>query len=108
MLHWTQVWKHMHTLIRTDIEKRAVMRFISYFEVQMDLVISQSKKELDKKNKLNKIQGLKEKKRVDEECIIDAIKIINNIYHSTNSKKGGTKQEKKNKMHLPKNTEFVT
>jgi hypothetical protein len=96
----------MHELTNSDIEKRALMLFISYFEIQMDLVISQSKKELDKKNELNRIQGLKEKKRIDEECLKDAIKIINNITYSTNSKKGGTKQEKKNNLHLPKNTEL--
>jgi hypothetical protein len=98
----------MHELTNTDIEKRAIMEFISYFETQMNLVILQSKKELNKKNELNRIQGLKEKKRIDFECIKDAIKIINNIQHSTNSKKGGTKQEKKNNLQLPKNTEFVT
>lgn len=52
MLHWTQVWKHMRDLTNRDIEKRAVMEFISYFEKQIDLVISQSVKELDKKNRL--------------------------------------------------------
>ena len=107
MLHWSQVWRFMHDLTKTDIEKRAIMEFISFFENQMELVIYQSKKELDKKNNLNHIQGLKEKKRIDEECIIDAIKIINNIPHSTNSKKGGNNREKKNNLHLSKNTEFV-
>ena len=109
MLYWIQVWRHMHECTKTDIEKRAVMEFISFFETQIDLVISQSKKELDKKNELNRIQGLKEKKRIDAECIKDAIKIINNNGHSSSSDRigGKTKKETKSEMHTKENTEVV-
>jgi len=74
------------------------MEFISYFEKQIDLVISQSVKELDKKNRLFEIQGLKQKQRIDQSCIREAIKTISNkrVFlfvrkdrrHDTKSKEG--------------------
>jgi len=108
MLHWTQVWKHMRDLTNRDIEKRAVMEFISYFEKQIDLMISQSVKELDKKNRLCEIQGLRQKQRIDRKCVRKAIKIINDNGHScTSGRTGGKTQEKKCEKHSQKNTEVT-
>ena len=110
MLHWTQVWKHMRDLTNRDIEKRAVMEFISYFEKQIDLVISQSVKELDKKNRLCEIQDLRQKQRIDRKCVREAIKNINNNGHSSLSERtGGMIQKVKNesKKHSQENTEVA-
>ena len=107
MLHWMQVWKHMHDLTERDIEKRAVMEFICYFEEQINLVIKQSAKELDKKNELNEIQGLKQKQRIDQGCIMDAIKSINNNGHSSSSKRTGGMIPKDKEKHPHENTEVA-
>ena len=108
MLYWMQVWKHMRSLTDRDIEKRAVMEVICYIEEQINLVIRQSAKELDKKNELNEIQGLKQKQRIDQSCIREAIKTINNNGHSSLSgRTGGKKQEKKSKKHSQENTEVA-
>ena len=104
MLYWVQVWKHMHDLTKREIEKRAVMEFIYYFEEQMNMVISQSTKELEKRNKLKEIQGLKKKQRIDMACIREAIKTINNNGHSSPSERtGGTiKEGERNEKHTRK------
>ena len=104
MLHWMQVWKHMRDLTERDIEKRAVMEFITYFEKQIDMVIEQSAEELDKKNELYGIQGLKQKQRIDRACVRDAIKTINNNgYPSLPGRTGGRKKEGENyEKHTPK------
>ena len=109
MLYWTQVWKHMHDLTGMHIEKRAVMEVICYFEEQINLVIRQSAKELDKKNKLNEIQGLKQKQRIDQGCIRDAIKTINNNGHSSLSERTGgiLQKETKRDKHPQENTEVA-
>lgn len=110
MLHWNQVWKHMRDLTKRDIEKRAVMEFICYFEKLIDRIILQSVKELDKKNKLYKIHGLKQKQRIDSECIRYAINTINSNGHSSLSKRTGGIIEKVNKesdKHPHENTEVV-
>jgi hypothetical protein len=110
MLHWTQVWKHMRDLTNRDIEKRAVMEFISFFEKQIDLVISQSVKELDKKNRLCEIQGLRQKQRIDQKCIREAIKTINNNDHSSLSKRTGDviqKVKKESNKYSQENTEVA-
>ena len=109
MLYWTQVWKQMHELTGAHIEKRAVMEFISYFEEQMNMVILQSIKELKKRNGLNKIQGLRSQQRIDRECVMNAIKIINNNGHSYLSERAGgkTKKETKRDKHTKENTEVV-
>lgn len=110
MLHWYTIWKHMREVTDKEIEKRAVMEFVYYFENQMDKVIHQSAKELDKLNELKKIQGLHQKIRIDKDCIRNAIKTINPKEYSPSSEKtGGTieKKEKKSKKHLPKN-DFLT
>ena len=109
MLYWTQVWKHMHDLTGMHIEKRAVMEVICYFEEQINLVIRQSAKELDKRNELNEIQGLKQKQRIDQGCIRDAIKAINNGgYSSTSERTGGILQkETKRDKHPQENTEVA-
>ena len=108
MLYWKQVWKHMHDLTEKEIEKRAVMEFICYFEEQMNMVISQSANELDKKNKTNEIQGLRQMERIDSECVRNAIKTINNNGHSSMSKRTGGKSKKEIcKTHSQQNTEVA-
>jgi len=109
MLYWAQVWKHMHDLTNMHIEKRAVMEVICYFEEQMNMVIRQSAKELDKKNKLYGIQGLKQKQRIDQGCVKEAIKTINNNGHSSMSERTGgiSQKEKKLDKHPQENTEVA-
>ena len=108
MLYWAQVWKHMHDLTKRDIEKRAVMEFIYYFEEQMNMVISQSVKELDKRNKFYVVQGLKKKHRIDRYCIKNAIKTINNNGHSSVSERTGGKSKKEIcRKHSHENTEVA-
>jgi hypothetical protein len=109
MLHWNQVWKHMHGKTGVHIEKRAVMEFIRYFEEQMNMVISQSAKELKKRNSLNGVQGLRPRQRIDHKCVREAIKIINNNGHSSPSKRTGgkIKKESKREKHSQENTEVV-
>jgi len=103
MFHWHQVWSLMRELTQCDIEKRAIMRLINHVEPMIDELILQSKKELDKKNNLRRIQGLSDKKRIDEECILNAIKTLNskNIQPSRNN--GGEKKLK----HPNKNLEQI-
>ena len=97
----------MRNLTDRDIEKRAVMEFICYFEEQMNMVISQSAKELKKRNRLNGVQGLKQKQRIDQGCIRDAIKTINNGgYSSLSERTGGTIPKERNK-HPQENTEVA-
>ena len=110
MLHWEQIWKHMHNLTNMHIEKRAVMEIICYFEEQMDMVISQSARELEKRNKFHNIQGVKKKQRIDSECVREAIKTLNNNGHSSLSERTGgiiQKVKKKNETHPHENTEVV-
>ena len=108
MLYWKQVWKQMHNLTSMDIEKRAVMEFISYFEEQMNMVISQSAKELKKRNKLNGVQGLRQCQRIDRECVRDAIKTINNNgYSSSSERTGGKPPKEKIKKHSQESTEVA-
>ena len=100
----------MREVTDKEVEKRAVMEFVFYFENQMDKVIHQSVKELDKLNELKKIQGLHQKIRIDKDCIRNAIKTINPKGHSPSSEKTGgilKKKEKKSEKHLPKK-EFLT
>jgi len=108
MLYWMQVWKHMHDLTGMHIEKRAVMEFICYFEEQIDVVIKQSAIELDKRNKLYEVQGLKQKQRIDQNCVREAIKTINNGGHSSLSERtGGILQKEERKKHPQENTEVA-
>lgn len=55
----------MRRLTKREIEKRAVMEIISYFEPQIDAVIKQSVVELERINGLKEIQGLHTKVRID-------------------------------------------
>ena len=109
MLHWMQVWKHMHDTTKMQIEKRAVMEVISYFEEQINMVILQSVKELEKRNELHDMQGLRQKQRIDSECVRDAIKTINKNGHSDLSgRTGGTiRKIKENNPHPHENTEVA-
>ena len=75
-------------------EKRAVMELICFAEEQLDMVILQSKKELDKRNKLCEAQGLRQKQRIDHECVREAIKTINNGGYSSSPERAGGKKPK--------------
>jgi hypothetical protein len=108
MLYWKQVWKQMRDLTDKEIEKRAVMEFICYFEEQMNMVISQSVKELKKRNRNSAIQGLRKGERIDSECVRNAIKTINNNGHSSVSERTGGKSKKEiRETHSQENTEVA-
>lgn len=110
MLHWHQIWNQMRKLTNKEIEKRAIMEVIDYFEPRIDAVIKQSSIELDKLNKCRKIQNLDPKIRIDKYCIKNAIKTINNNGHSSLSERTGgiiQKVKKNNETHTHENTEVV-
>lgn len=83
MFHWYSVWKIMRKLTNKQIEKRAVMELITYFEKQVEKVIIQSKIELSKLNRAKRSQGIYQKTRIDKDCIVNAIKTINSNEHSS-------------------------
>lgn len=95
----------MHELAGVHVEKRAVFELISHAEQQMDMVIMQSKRELEKRNGLCGIQGIKPRARIDGECVRKAIKAISNdTYPSTPGMAGGIKEKgEKDDKHPPKN-----
>jgi hypothetical protein len=104
MLLFYNVWKHMRKLTGKDIEKRAVMELIMYFETLIDKVIIQSNKELEQLNSQRKIQGLYEKSRIDAESLRRAIKNLNALmYPSSSEMTGGLIQQEseKNVEHTP-------
>lgn len=109
MLHWNQIWRHVHGLTGMEIEKRAVMELICYFEEQFERVVLQSIKELQERNRLHTIQGLKQKQRIDRRCVREAIKSINNDgYSFSPGRAGGTiKREAKREKHSQENTEVT-
>jgi hypothetical protein len=111
MLHWYQVWKHMHELTGKDIEKRAIMEIICYLERLIDDVIRQCLVEFRKLNDLRKVQGLHSKMRIDQECVREAIKTLNVNNHTglhngdiSSQAKGGSYERigEKNVLHPPK------
>ena len=91
----------MHSLTGMNVEKRAVMELIIYFEASIDKVILQAEKELEQLNSRKKIQGLYEKSRIDAECIQRAINNLNaGAYPPSSERTGGLKQEgEKNVLH---------
>jgi hypothetical protein len=107
MLHWLQVWKHMRDLTDRAVEKRAVMEFICYFEEQMNMVISLSAKELEKRNKMSEVQGLKKKQRIDMACVREAIKTINSNGHSSMPGRAGGIRKEICKTHSQQNAEVT-
>lgn len=109
MLYWTQVWKQMHETTGQDVEKRAVMELISYIEKHADRVIKQSGKELEKKNELFRVQGLRKKQRIDRECVKKAIKSINNEDNAILSERtgGSFSEAKRKKIKHPKESTEV-
>ena len=108
MLHWNQVLKRVHELAGVHVEKRAVMELICYAEEQIDLVIRQSKKELERRNELCEPHGLKRRERIDDRCVKEAIKSINNNGHSSSSERtGGKTREAKTDKHSQENTEVA-
>jgi len=89
----------MRHLTDREVEKRAVMELIDYFEPQIDTVIKQSVVELAKMNEIKKIQGLASKVRIDQDCVKNAIKTINSNGHSSLSEKtGGMVQKEENRI----------
>jgi len=103
MLHWHQVWKHMREITNKEVEKRAVMEVINYAEEQIDEIIFQCIKELEKLNELRQMQGINKKKRIDGACVRCAIRILYHENYSPLSEKTGGKQKKKKKIekHSP-------
>lgn len=103
MVHWRQIWNHMRILTKREIEKRAVMEIINYFEPQIDSVIKQSAIELEKINDLKEIQGLHQKVRIDQYCIRNAIKTLNSNSDCESQKNGGRYKKigEKNVLHMP-------
>jgi len=101
MFHWRQIWTHMRRLTKREIEKRAIMEIINYFEPQIDSVIKQSVVELERINDLKEIQGLHKKVRIDQNCVRKAIKTINSNGDVDSPKKGGKYQKigEKNVLH---------
>jgi hypothetical protein len=98
----------MYKLAGMPIEKRAVMEVICYLEEQMDLVIIESKKQLDEINEYRGVQKIRQKQRIDSECVRQAIKIINNNRDSSLPKRAGGKfQKTESKKHSQENTEVV-
>ena len=95
MFHWHQIWKHMRMLTNSDIEKRAIMELIYYFEPRIDAVIKQSEQERKTINEIRSIQGLHPKQRIDGECVRKAIKTINSNHITSTSNGGGEKKHTK-------------
>ena len=108
-LYWHTIWRHIRELTGMEVEKRAVIKLVDFYEYEIDKVIHQSILELDKLNEFRDIQGLNSKKRIDANCILNAIKIINTDKHVIPSYETGGAIEKKEKSnkHLPKEN-FLT
>lgn len=94
MFHWHQIWTQMRKITNKEIEKRAIMEVIDYFEFQIDAVIKQSAIELDKLNECRVAQSLDPKIRIDQYCIKNAIKTINLKNDSHLPNKAGGKIKK--------------
>jgi len=87
----------MRKITNKEIEKRAIMEIIDYFEPQIDAVIEQTVVELDKLNECRLAQSLDPKIRIDQYCVKNAIKTINskNDSHLPNKAGGMIRKEKK-------------
>lgn len=103
MLYWHQVWKHMRKITNKEVEKRAVMELINCAEEQIDEILFQCIKELEKLNELRQTQGINKKKRVDRACVKCAIRTLYPEKYPPLSEKTGGKQKKKKKIekHSP-------
>ena len=98
----------MHDLTGVNIEKRAVMELILFIEEQLDMIILESRKVLDKRNQFCLIQGIRQKQRIDRECIREAIKTISYNSNSCLSERtGGKKLKEKSETHSQENTEVA-
>ena len=91
MFHWYPVKKLIHNLTGKPVEKTAIFELTTYFEKEIKKVILQSKIELTKINKLKEKQGLYHKNRIDQDCIKNAIKSLNekNISNPASTKDAG-------------------
>lgn len=108
MLHWDQVKRQMHEITDLPVENRAIMEFITYVEPLLEKIIRQSIIEHEKINNMYKLQGLKPKKRLDQDSVRNAITTINSSEHSEQSERTGgisSKAGEKNVLHKKKETE---
>jgi len=108
MLHWDQVKRQMHEITGLPIENRAIMELITYIEPIIEKIIKQSIIEHKKLNNMYKFQGLKPKRRLNQDAIRNAIKTINNNDHSELSLQTGgmiKKEGEKYVLHRKNNTQ---
>jgi hypothetical protein len=82
MLHWHPIKELMHELTGLNVETTAVYELSNYFENEIKKVILQSKEELKKLNQIKEIQRVYQKKRIDRDCIKNAIKTIKENNHT--------------------------
>lgn len=94
MLPWYTIWKHMRHISGKDIERRAVLELILFCEDIIEKITHQSVIELENLNRLKEMQGLYQKKRIDEICVKNAVKHLCNEGHPLNRRKTGGKQNK--------------
>lgn len=100
MVFCHSVWKRMRELTDKKIEKRAVFEIVYYIENQIDKIILQSVKELDKLNEMRSIQGIYQKVMIDQHCVQNAIKIINShSLYPLPQQGGGDIEESENEKH---------
>ncbi len=81
----------MRNISNKEIEKRAVLELILFCEDIIEEITLQSVIELDNLNRLKEMQGLYQKKRIDEICVKNAIKHLCNEGHPLNRRKTGGK-----------------
>ena len=102
MFHWHQILKQMHKLTNREVEKRAIMELINFYEEEISAVIKQSEVELNKLNEIKQIQGLNTKVRIDRDCVRNAIKTIKSGSHSKSASNdaGGLIKKRKKEDNL--------
>jgi len=94
----------MREISNAEIEKRAIMHIIDYFEPQIDAVIKQSIEEHKKLNELKKIQGLYVKNRIDKKCVENAINTLKEKGYFSVQENGGKRKKigENNELHTQK------
>jgi hypothetical protein len=100
MLHWDQVKRLMHEITGLSIENRAIMELITYIEPIIEKIIKQSAIEHEKLNNMYKFQGLKPKRRLNQDAVRNAIKTINNNDHSELSLQTGGMIKKEGEKYV--------
>lgn len=106
MLHFEQIRRQMHEITGLHVEKRAVIEILSYIDIVIVDLIKQSQFEHHKNNSNRILQGLPEKKRLDQDSIKQAIALIKTEQHSESSERTGgrtqeTKKGERNDKHTP-------